>query len=256
MDGLENRVVVITGAGNGIGRSCAERFAREGAACLLCDVNEEGLQITEKNMGVKSGAVRKYVFDIRDSEQISQSVQAMLGEFEQLHVLVNSAGIGYEKFFPDITEEEWKRCIDINLNGIVFTTKYILKNMMEKRYGRIINISSQAGKFGRPLHSHYSASKFGLNGFTEALSHDVAKYGITVNAVCPSRIKTDMIENLLRERMKKTGKTYEEVTRDYVKDIPVGRIGLPEDVASLVAYLASDEAGYITGQCISVSGGR
>lgn len=256
MVGLENKVVAISGAGNGIGRACAERFAREGAVCLLCDVDEKGLRRTEHNMGAESGAVKRYVFDILNSDQIARNARDMVDEFEQIHVLVNSVGIGYEKFFPDITEEEWKRIIDINLNGVVFFTKHILNNMMDKRYGRIVNISSQAGKFGRPLHSHYSASKFGLNGFTQALSHDVAKYGITVNAVCPSRIKTEMIDNLLRERVKNTGKTYEEVTNEYVKNIPVGRIGLPEDVASLVAYLASEEAGYITGQCISVSGGR
>jgi NAD(P)-dependent dehydrogenase (short-subunit alcohol dehydrogenase family) len=186
----------------------------------------------------------------------ASGVGRMTEKHEAIHILVHSAGIGYEANFVDIGKEEWLRCININLNGVVFMTQPILRTMMEHRYGKIVNVSSQAGKFGRTLHTHYSASKFGLNGFTQALAMEVASYGINVNSVCPSRIGTEMITSLIAERAKRGGTTYEKAEEDYVGGIPIGRMGHPEDVTALVTFLASDEASYITGQFISISGGR
>ncbi len=253
---FKDQVVVITGAGNGIGRSCALRFATEGAKCLNCDIDEEGLRETNRVIKQYKGISEHYEFDITNHKQMLSSVNSMIEKHGQIHVLVHSVGIGYERAFVDMTTEEWIKCIDINLNGVVFMTQPILKNMIEHRFGKIINISSQAGKTGRILHTHYSASKFGLNGFTQALAMEVAEYGINVNSVCPSRIVSEMIENLLKERVKREKQNYEEVLEDYRKGIPIGRLGRPEDVAALVAFLASDEGSYITGQFISTSGGR
>lgn len=249
-------VVVITGAGNGIGRGCALRFAMEGARCLNCDIDEEGLWETARVIKEKNGISENYVFDITDQEQMRAAVNSMIEKHGQIHALVHSAGIGYERAFVDMTPEEWTKCIDINLNGVALMTQPVLKNMMKFRFGKIINITSQAGKTGRTLHTHYSASKFGLNGFTQALAMEVAEYGINVNAVCPSRIVSEMIESLLKERAKRANQSYEEVLEDYRKGIPIGRLGRPDDVAAMVTFLASEEGSYITGQFISTSGGR
>ena len=184
---FSGQVVVITGAGNGIGRSCALRFAAEGARCLNCDIDEVGLRETGRIIKERQGISEYYTFDITNRKQMLSSVNQMIEKHQQIHVLVHSAGIGYEKAFVEMTPEEWMKCIDVNLNGVVLMTQPILKNMIAHRFGKIINITSQAGKTGRILHTHYSASKFGLNGFTQALAMEVAEYGINVNAVLPQQ---------------------------------------------------------------------
>ena len=255
-DRFKDRVVIVSGAAAGIGRSCAVRFAREGARCLICDFNEKELDETAEMIKKNGGESERYLFDISNTSQTREVMNVILDKYDKIHILVHSVGIGYEKSFVDIGEEEWLRCININLNGVVFMTQPVVKNMMNNRYGKIVNVSSQAGKFGRTLHTHYSASKFGLNGFTEALAMEVAPFTINVNSVCPSRIETKMIKSLIDERAKRNRTSYEIAKEEYVKGIPIGRLGLPEDVVALVTFLASDEASYITGQCISISGGR
>jgi NAD(P)-dependent dehydrogenase (short-subunit alcohol dehydrogenase family) len=253
---FNDRIAVISGAGAGIGRCCAVRFAREGAKCLICDINEEALAGTADLIQKNGGESESYVFDITRTQDVRKTVDTIIGKHGIVHILVHSAGIGYEANFVDIGEEEWLRCININLNGAVFMTQPILKIMMKNRYGKIVSVSSQAGKFGRTLHTHYSASKFGLNGFTQALAMEVARFGINVNSVCPSRIGTEMITSLIAERAKRNNTSYEEAKEEYINGIPIGRLGLPDDVTALILFLASDEASYITGQCISISGGR
>jgi NAD(P)-dependent dehydrogenase (short-subunit alcohol dehydrogenase family) len=255
-DRFKDRTVILSGAGNGIGRTCALRFALEGACCLICDINAKALKETADAIETEGGISESYIFDITDSKQLAGSMSRILDRHQQIHVLVHSVGIGYEARFVDIDEEEWIRCIDINLNGVVMMTQPVVKNMIRHRYGKIVNVSSQAGKFGRTLHTHYSASKFGLNGFTEALAMEIAQYSINVNAVCPSRIETKMITSLIEERSKRNKMSGQRAREEYIREIPIGRMGTPEDVAALVTFLASEEAGYITGQCISISGGR
>jgi NAD(P)-dependent dehydrogenase (short-subunit alcohol dehydrogenase family) len=253
---FKNTIVVITGAGNGIGRTCALRFASEGAVCLICDVNDKDLEETAGIIQRSHGRAECHVFDITEAAQTTDNVNRMIARYKQIHVLVHSVGIGYEKRFVDMSEKEWLNCINVNLNGVVMMTQPIVKNMIENRAGKIVNITSQAGKVGRTLHTHYSASKFGLNGFTQALAQEVARFGVNVNAVCPSRIETKMITALIEERAKRDHVNVQKAREEYIGGIPIGRMGTPEDVAALVAILASDEAGYITGECISISGGR
>jgi NAD(P)-dependent dehydrogenase (short-subunit alcohol dehydrogenase family) len=171
-------------------------------------------------------------------------------------VLVNSAGIALENSFLAITREEWQKHIDVNLNGAFYITQAVLGSMMEHRFGKIIHITSKSGLIGRPRRVPYSASKFGMNGLTQALALEVAEHGINVNAICPSRIESRMTRGILEQRAEEQGRSYEEVREAYVKTVPIGRLGLPDDVASLALFLASEDAGYITGQFISVSGGR
>jgi len=255
-DRFKGRVVVIAGAGNGIGRVCALRFAQEGAVCLNTDIDENGLKRTNELIKSVGGVCEGYVFDISKKKDVDDVVKKMLDKYQRIHVLVNSAGIAREGDFPDIPEKDLLQIIGVNLLGAFYLAQPILKHMIQYQYGKVVHISSQSGVIGRARRTHYSASKFGMNGLTQALALEVAKYGINVNAVCPSRIESEMTTGILRDRAEKQNKPFDEVKDAYIKTVPIGRLGLPEDVASLVTYLATDEASYITGQFISTSGGR
>jgi NAD(P)-dependent dehydrogenase (short-subunit alcohol dehydrogenase family) len=249
-------IVLITGAGAGIGQSCAQRFAQEGATVLICDINEGGLKDTHEKILEAGGNSESYVFDVSKKSEADSAVDGILRTYGKIDVLIYSAGIVRENSFINIPEDEWRKQIDVNLNGAFYITQPVLKNMIEKRFGKIIYISSKSGLIGRATRTAYSASKFALNGLTQALSLEMAEYGINVNAVCPSRIESQMTKTLLEKRAAKEGKQYEEVRDAYAKTVPIGRLGLPTDVASLTAFLATKEAQYITGQFIATSGGR
>ena len=248
--------MVIAGAGNGIGQACSLKFAQEGAKCINCDIDEKGLRKTEEMIKQKGGFSESYIFDIGVKKEVEDAIASVLKKYKKIDVLVNSAGIAREDAFVDIREEDWLKIINVNLNGAFYITQPVMKNMIENRFGKIINITSQSGVFGRPRRTHYSASKFGMNGLTQSLALEVAQYGINVNAICPSRIESEMTTGILKERAVERKMSYDEVRNSYVKTVPIGRLGLPEDVASLAAYLATEEAGFITGQFISTSGGR
>jgi sorbitol-6-phosphate 2-dehydrogenase len=180
----------------------------------------------------------------------------MIEKHKKIDVLVNSAGVSIENRLEDITIEEWLLHVNVNLNGSFYITRPVLKNMKERKFGKIIYISSKSGIIGRPRRTAYSASKFGVNGLTQALALEVAKDGITVNSICPSRVETRMLESVLVGRAKKFNIPYEEVREEHRQSIPVGRLGKPEEIASVAVFLASEDATYVTGQFISASGGR
>ena len=255
-DRFKDYVVVLAGAGNGIGRACSLKFAQEGAKCINCDIDEKGLRKTEEMIKQKDGFSESYIFDIGVKNEVEDAMASVLKKYKKIDVLVNSAGIAREDAFVDILEEDWLKIINVNLSGAFYITQPVMKNMIENRFGKIINITSQSGVFGRPRRTHYSASKFGMNGLTQSLALEVAQYGINVNAICPSRIESEMTTGILKERAVERKMSYHEVRNAYIKTVPIGRLGLPEDVASLAAYLATEEAGFITGQFISTSGGR
>jgi NAD(P)-dependent dehydrogenase (short-subunit alcohol dehydrogenase family) len=253
---FKDYVVLVTGAGSGLGQACAVRFAQEGALVLVADINVESIKETEEIIKGLGGASKGYKLDITKVDEIDSVVGRIIEKHKKIDVLVNSAGLSIENKIEDLSIEEWLAHIEVNLNGTFYITRPVLKNMRERKFGRIIFISSKSGINARPRRTAYSAAKFGVNGFTQALALEVAKENITVNSICPSRVETKMLESVLVGRAKKFNIPYEEVREEHRLSIPVGRLGKPEEVASVVVFLASEDATYVTGQFISVSGGR
>lgn len=242
---FDGKVALVTGAARGIGRSIAETFAMRGAQVVLADlnfdqVNETALEIA-KTSGVNTVALP---VDVSDTNSANEMVTKAIGEFGHVEILVNNAGITRDTLIMRMEEADWDAVIDINLKGAFNCSKAIIRPMMKQRYGRIVNISSVSGLAGQAGQTNYSASKAGLIGFTKALAREVASRQITVNAVAPGFVLTALTEVLP-----------EDLKTEMLKITPLGRFGEPEEISNAVAFLASDEASYITGQVLSVDGG-
>ena len=253
---FKDQIAVVTGSAGGIGRACSLRLAAEGATTLNLDLDENGLQTTDKMIRASGGVSEYYVCDITDEILVVEAIDRILEKYRQIHIVVNSAGIGIENDFVDISADEWRKVFDVNLNGTFYVTRAIAKNMIENRFGKIINISSMSGIKAKARRTHYCSSKFAVNGLTESLALELAPFGINVNAICPGRIETEMTKKVLQTRAEALSKSYEGVRNEYIASIPVGRLGQPEDIASFVSFLASKESDYVTGKCLEVSGGR
>jgi NAD(P)-dependent dehydrogenase (short-subunit alcohol dehydrogenase family) len=241
----QRKIAIVTGAGQGIGRSIALALAKKGMVAVIADVNEktskEVAQEIEK-MGSQTMAVQ---VDVSDVNAIKGMVNTVVGKFGTVDILVNNAGILHTTAIEDITEEEWDRMMAINLKGVFFASQQVLPYMKNKRWGRIINISSLAGRMGGYGNGvGYAASKAGIIGLTMSFARKVAEYNITVNAVAPGTTETEIIRQLSEERIAKLKEL-----------IPMKRLGRPENTADVVAFLASDEAEFITGAVIDVNGG-
>jgi len=243
---LSGRVAVVTGAGQGIGLAVAERLGLAGARVALLDINENGCVKAGqalKRMGLDA---RGYGCDVGDGSRVSEVFDTILRDLGRIDILVNNAGVG-GRFAPiqEQSDEEWQRVISVDLTGVFLCSRKVVPHMIGRGYGRIINVSSLAGKEGSPDMVPYSAAKSGVIGLTKALAREVAKHGIMVNVVCPAIIETP----LLKEMPAAKKATLLERT-------PVGRFGTPESVASLVHWLASEEVTYSTGAVFDLSGGR
>ncbi len=240
MKGLAGKAVLVTGGGGAIGQSLCLRFAEEGARLLVADRNEKNAKEVASRVGG-----RALIFDISDYAAAKKA----LGN-ETIEILVNNAGWDRFQNFADTRPEEWETLIDINLRGPLNMHHLVLPQMLARGRGRIVNISSDAARVGSSGEAVYSACKGGIISFSKTLAREVARNGITVNVVCPGPTDTPILRGFLGE-----GEAGQKVYDALVRAIPMKRVGQPEDIPGIVAFLASDDAGFITGQVISVSGG-
>jgi 2-hydroxycyclohexanecarboxyl-CoA dehydrogenase len=241
---LEGRVAVVTGGGSGIGRACSLQLARDGAAVSVWDLNGEGANETVQLIEKEGGRATACVGDASDRDQIAAFVERTRSELGPITILVNNAGITSFCGFQQIDEEAWDRMMRINLKGPFLCTQAVIDDMLAAGWGRIINISSSSAQTGAPAMAHYAASKGGVIGFTKALALEYAPTGITVNNIPPGFVDTPMLRS--------SPINVEAAARV----APMKRPGRPEDIAAACSYLASEGANYVTGQTLSVNGGR
>jgi len=244
MFSLEGKIALVTGASQGIGEAIARRLAAQGALVVCAARNEEALQSVSASIQAEGGKADHVCLDMSSAASIKAAVATVLERHGALHILVNNAGITKDKLLIQMKEEEWDAVLDTNLKGAFLATQAVTKAMMKQRHGRIINIASVVGQMGNAGQANYVAAKAGLIGLTKSVARELASRNITANAVTPGYIATAM-----------TDKLSEEVKAGFTQQIPLGRLGTPEDIASAVCFLASDEAGYMTGQVLSVNGG-
>ncbi|MFQ5882696.1 MAG: 3-oxoacyl-ACP reductase FabG [Candidatus Methylomirabilales bacterium] len=241
---LHGKVAIVTGGSRGIGRAVVAALAREGAAVTLCARDLVLLEKVAAELEASGAQVLAIKADVAQASEVEQMVGACLERFGQVNVLVNNAGTTRDNLLLRMKDDEWESVLNVNLKGVFHCTRAALRPMLKQRDGRIINLASVVGVMGNPGQANYVAAKAGIIGLTKATAREVASRGITVNTVAPGFIETDMTHALdpeLQERMR--------------SQIPLGRFGMPEEVAEAVLFLASDRAAYITGQVLHVNGG-
>ena len=242
--GLEGRVALVTGSSQGIGRACAVRLAQAGASVALAARNEEKLASVAKQITGSGGTAATFKMDVASEEDVKSAVRAVIAQFGKIDILINNAGITRDQLIMRMKRADWDVVLNTNLTGAYSCIQQVIGSMLKQRWGRIINVTSIFGQIGQSGQANYAASKAGLIGLTMAVAREVASRNITVNAVAPGFIDTAM-----------TGALPADMKESMVKMIPLGRIGSDLDVANAVAFLASEEAGYITGHVLNVNGG-
>jgi len=241
---LAGRVALVTGASQGIGHACATRLAAAGATLALAARNQEKLNQLASQIAAAGGKVAVFPLDVADEEQIKAVFKAVISQFGKIDILVNNAGITRDQLLLRMKRADWDAVLNTNLTSAYLCSQQAIGSMLKQRWGRIINITSVFGQTGQAGQANYAASKAGLIGLTMAIAREVGSRNITCNAVAPGFIETAMTTVLS-----------DEFKQNAVKMIPLGRVGIPEDVAGAVAFLASDEASYITGHVLNVNGG-
>src|SRR3979411_774047 len=241
---LSGRVALITGASQGIGRSCALKLASTGATVALAARNQQKLNELVAEITGAGGKAAAFALDVSDEAQIKSACKAAITQFGKIDILVNNAGITRDQLVMRMKRADWDAVLSTNLTSAYLCTQQVIGSMLKQRWGRIVNITSICGQMGQAGQANYAASKAGLIGLTMAIAREVGSRNITCNAVSPGFIETAMTATL-----------GDEFKQTAAKQIPLGRVGAPQDVASAVAFLASDEASYITGHVLNVNGG-
>ena len=243
--GFNGKTAVVTGGARGIGFECARKFAAGGATVVLVDVLEDAMkQAAEKLTAAGAKQVLTFKVDVTDEAAVEKTLDEVVEKCGRLDILVNNAGITRDDLLLRMETAMWDLVISVNLKGTFLMTKHAARHMLRQRYGRIVNLASVSGLVGNPGQANYSASKAGVVGFTRTVARELAKRGITCNAVAPGFIKTDMTD-VLPDKAKEMA----------LAAIPMARMGMPEEVAAVVAFFASDDAAYVTGHVLAVDGG-
>lgn len=241
---LKDKVAIVTGGARGIGKEIALTLAKEGASVCICDVNEQALEETAKELESTGKKAIGIKIDVTDFSQVQEMVQKVLDKFSKIDILINNAGITRDNLVLRMKEEEWDAVLNVNLKGTFNCTKAVSKVMVKQRSGRIVSIASIVGLMGNPGQSNYAASKGGIISFTKSVAKELASRNINVNAIAPGFIKTDMTASLPKD-----------LQDEMLKLIPLNRFGEPSDVANLTLFLVSENSNYITGHVIQVDGG-
>ena len=241
---LSGRVAFVTGASQGIGRACAVKLAAAGATVALAARNREKLDEVAREISAAGGKAEIFPLDVADEEQIKSAFKSAIGQLGKIDILVNNAGITRDQLVMRMRRADWDAVLSTNLTSAYLCIQQVIGSMLKQRWGRIINITSVFGQMGQAGQANYASSKAGLIGLTMAIAREVGSRNITCNAIAPGFIETAM-----------TSVLGDEFKQNALKNIPLGRLGSPEDVANAVAFLASDDAAYITGHVLSVNGG-
>lgn len=240
---LSNKVALVTGSGRGIGRTIALRLAKSGAKMVINDVGESAKAVAEEIKTMKQDSIA-ILADVSSSADVDKMVETAISTFGKIDILVNNAGITRDQLVLRMSDEDWDKVMAVNLKSVFLCSRAAVRSMIRQRWGRIINMASIVGIIGNPGQANYSSAKAGIIGFTRTLAKEVASRGITVNAIAPGFIDTAMTQHLK-----------EDQRDELMKRIPVGSLGTPDDIAEAVAFMASPEARYITGQVLNVDGG-
>ena len=242
---LENKIAIVTGASQGIGKTTAELFSRSGAHVVCIARNKEKIKDLANTISKNGYSASYNSCDISDGDLFQETIKSILNAYGKIDILVNNAGITRDSLVLRMKIDQWDDVINTNLKGAFYATKSVLRSMMKNKYGRIINITSIVGLQGNSGQSNYSASKAGLIGFSQSVAKEVASRGITINCIAPGWIETEMTNDLPQN-----------LKSEILKNIPIGKTGTTEDIAYTALFLASKESKYITGQTITVDGGR
>jgi NAD(P)-dependent dehydrogenase (short-subunit alcohol dehydrogenase family) len=252
---LKGRVAVVTGGGSGIGAEICHAFAQEGALVAVADLRAEAAEQVAAEIQQSGGQARAWAFDVAERGTVESTADEVEHQLGPLAIWVNNAGVSYIMPFLECSDNVWERTLRVNLTGAFIGCQAAIRRMLPRRSGVVLNMSSQSGKVGSSQYAAYCASKFGIIGLTQSLAVEFAGQGIRVNALCPGVVFTPLWEGMKADYARKRGMRPEEV-RSYLENkIPVGRLCTPGDVARTAVFLTSDDAAYITGQAINISGG-
>ena len=246
----QNRTAIVTGGGRGIGAGTARRLAADGFAVAVVDRDEATAKSTAESIVAAGGRAIGVAADVADAESVAAAVDRIVAELGEPTVLVNNAGVTRDNLLFRLTEDDWDTVMAVNLRGPFLMSRAVQKYMTAAKWGRIVNISSISA-LGNRGQANYAASKAGNQGFTKTLALELGKFGVTVNAIGPGFVDTEMTRGIAE----RTGLSFDDIAASYAKDIPVGRVGKPEDIAAVVAFFSRDDASWVSGQVIYVTGG-